>query len=129
MRRSRAEHALLYIDLHEPEKGNRGPRQARHAEPRRAYAYFARGIALADLGRYDDALRKFDAAISLDPDDSDSYHQRGLVRAKVGDHDGASGDFEQASQLSAHRFVERTKGLLIVVAPGSMNRKAGLGML
>ena len=88
-----------------------------------AYAYFARGIALADLGRHDDALRDFNAAISLDPDDSDFYHQRGLVRTKVGDHNGASEDFEQASQLNARRLADSTKGLLIVLVPSTRNQK------
>ena len=91
--------------------------------PDDAYAYFGRGIALADLGRHDDALREFDAAISLDPEDADFYRQRGLARAKVGDHDGASQDLGQAAELEARRLVEHTRGLIIVVAPGTLVRK------
>ena len=91
--------------------------------PDDAFAYQARGIALADLGRYDDALREFNAAISLDPDDPESYNQRGLVRTKLGDHQGAREDFEQAAQLGARGFIDGAGNLIIVVAPGSMSEK------
>ena len=46
-------------------------------------------IALYDLKRYDEALRKNDEAISLEPEEYRNYHERYLVCTALGDYDEA----------------------------------------
>jgi tetratricopeptide (TPR) repeat protein len=42
-----------------------------------------RGLALFSLGRYEEALSAFDAAIRLRPDDPDTLHMRGIVLSEL----------------------------------------------
>ncbi len=58
---------------------------ARIALPnRRAALHMARGVALADLGRHQEALSVFDRALDLNGSYSDAAHNRGGTLARVG---------------------------------------------
>ncbi len=71
----------------------------RLAEGGHATAYESRGIAYFDKGQYDRAIRDFDQAIALNPDDADYYYYRGNAYRKKGQHDRAIRDYGQAIAL------------------------------
>ncbi|MGH8745100.1 MAG: tetratricopeptide repeat protein [Burkholderiales bacterium] len=47
-------------------------------------ATYASAVALEDLGRLDDALRRYDAALHEVPEHEDALHNRGLLLARLG---------------------------------------------
>ena len=49
------------------------------AKPDYPEAHYNRGNVLAALGRYDDALASYDAAIALQPGAAEAHHNRGNV--------------------------------------------------
>ena len=55
----------------------------------------SRALGYFRLGRYEEALRDLDAALSDSPDQSESLYLRGLVRMAMGDEDGRR-DVEEA---------------------------------
>jgi len=59
----------------------------------------ARGIALYRLGRSDDALKQFEAALRLQPKAGWALYGRGLVRVKKGDETAGRWDLETATNL------------------------------
>ena len=61
-------------------------------------ATYASAVALEDLGRLDDALARYDAALSQVPAHEDALHNRGLLLARLGRLDEA--------ERSHRRYVE-----------------------
>jgi Flp pilus assembly protein TadD len=59
-----------------------------------------RGIALARLGRHEEALSDFRRAVELSPDDADAVHNRGITLGRLGDLDAAIADFDRALELA-----------------------------
>lgn len=47
-----------------------------------AYAYYNRGISLDRKNDYDEAIKNFTVAISLDPKKADFYHNRAFAYRK-----------------------------------------------
>jgi len=58
------------------------------------------GVAKADLGEIDEAIRYFTEAIAVNPDDPRAYFNRATLRVKIGDIQGARSDFMIAKKLS-----------------------------
>ena len=59
-----------------------------------------RGNAYHDKGEYDRAIRDYDEAIRLKPDDADAYKNRGVAYNNKGDRAAAARDLERALQLN-----------------------------
>jgi len=59
-----------------------------------------RGIAYADQGEYERAIRDHDEAIRLDPSYAHAYYNRGLAHLEEGDQDLAVQDYNQAVGLN-----------------------------
>ncbi len=62
-----------------------------------AYYYFGRGVSLAELGRYADAISDIDHAIMLDPNRPAYFYARGWVHLRAGDRQKAMADFKTAA--------------------------------
>ena len=76
----------------------------------RAEAFRRRGNARAAAGAHEEAIRDFDSAIKLRPDDAAVYAARGQVRLSRGDNQGAVADLAAAVRLdprSAEYLVAR----------------------
>ena len=63
-----------------------------------AEAYFNRGVAKAELGKYSEAITDFDTAIQLNPKNVRSYNDRGVAKAELGRYVEAITDFDTAIQ-------------------------------
>src|SRR5271154_4675061 len=64
-----------------------------------ASAYNNRGNALTSEGRYDLAIRDYDASIKLDPQFAKPFNNRGVAYQKRGDYDRAIDDFDAAINI------------------------------
>ena len=49
-----------------------------------AEVYFYKGLALADLGRHDDAITAYNKNIDLDSGNTDAYYHKGIFLAATG---------------------------------------------
>ena len=58
------------------------------------YANYLRGTCRLAVGKYEEALQDFDAAIAAGEEPEGSHFSRGLCRKELGDTDGAMEDFE-----------------------------------
>lgn len=67
--------------------------------PAWALPHVIRGIYLVEQGRYEDAIRSFDAALSRDDQLAEAYTQRGLARWRSGDQAGAITDMKRGAEL------------------------------
>jgi predicted Zn-dependent protease with MMP-like domain len=67
-------------------------------------AQVARGAALFDLCRLDDAIAAADAALEREPRHPDACWLRGRIRTVRGEYDEARRDFEKAAQADPDRF-------------------------
>jgi tetratricopeptide (TPR) repeat protein len=54
-----------------------------------AITYSNRGVAQYHKGDYDRAIRDFDAALALNPEDAETYYSRGLAYRHKGDYEQA----------------------------------------
>jgi tetratricopeptide (TPR) repeat protein len=57
------------------------------------------GTRYADEGNYVEALRYFNRAIEIDPDNATAYFNKGTVKVKLGDLTGSKNDFLKAFTL------------------------------
>lgn len=58
------------------------------------------GMSLMSLKRYDEAVKSFDKAVSLDPKDWTSISARGLCKFMLKDVDGAKKDFDSSLTIN-----------------------------
>jgi tetratricopeptide (TPR) repeat protein len=65
-----------------------------------AKEYIARGKRYYDNDDFDNAIRDFDNAIRLDPNDASAYYYRGEVYRLKGQYDAAIRDFSEATWLN-----------------------------
>jgi tetratricopeptide (TPR) repeat protein/predicted Ser/Thr protein kinase len=79
------------------------------------------GERLNALGRPKDALRSFDHAVDLKPDDSGALSQRARAKAMLGDKDGALGDARKTLALDPRNMIAQ----LIVGHADSLGKGAG----
>ena len=68
--------------------------------PNNPGAYNVRGAAYGRAGRYKEALKDFDKAISLDPRSYQSYANRALIHRYTGNQNQAIADYTQAISLN-----------------------------
>ncbi|RPI35513.1 MAG: tetratricopeptide repeat protein, partial [Nitrospiraceae bacterium] len=69
-------------------------------------AYHNRGIAYANVGKYDEAIEDYDRVISLRPKDPNIYFSRGVAYAKK-----AMVDFRRACDMGNQLACENLKQL------------------
>jgi len=77
-----------------------------------AHAYNNRGNAYSVKGDYDQAIKDYAEAISVNPNDVKAFYNRGLAYSRKGEHDSALSDFDAAIKLDAYytnAFVARAR--------------------
>lgn len=88
----RAREAVLRLD------------QACKLLPHDVDAIYARGVALYELSRFDEALRALTDVTVQKQDDAAAWHHLGLVKERLGDAKGADHAFAQAEKLAPSDF-------------------------
>lgn len=68
--------------------------------PEDAIAFKQRGLALAKLQRYEEAVTSYDRAIELNPNDASSWSQRGYVLRQLNRNNDAVASFDRAIELN-----------------------------
>ena len=84
--------------------------EAIRRDDRFAEAFINRGVAYAGLGKWRQAIKDYDSAISLEATSSDAFNNRGAAYASLGETQKALQDFEQAIRLNAdnaHAYYNR----------------------
>jgi predicted O-linked N-acetylglucosamine transferase (SPINDLY family) len=79
---------------------------------------YAAALCLEDLGRFDDALRRYESALDLDPAFEDALHNRGLLLARLERY--ADAEASQRSYIRNHPGAARAHSGLadILIARG-----------
>ncbi|NON61116.1 tetratricopeptide repeat protein, partial [Acidianus sp. RZ1] len=70
---------------------------------------YNKGIVLDDLGRYSDAIKEYDIAISLDPNDPASHYNKGIVLDDLGRYSDAIKEYDIAINLNPNKFSYYSK--------------------
>ncbi len=81
-------------------------------DPGHAAAWFARGVAWAELRELGRALADMDRAIALEPQNAHYYYGRGRTHLLAGDLERASKDFRRAAELGdedARSFLQASR--------------------
>ncbi len=65
-----------------------------------AIAFQQRGLALAKLQRYEEAVTSYDRAIELNPNDASSWRQRGYVLRQLNRYNDAVASYDRAIELN-----------------------------
>jgi len=73
--------------------------QAIKIDPNYAYAWNNKGIALSNLGKYDEAIECHDRAIKIDPNYADAWNNKGVSLRKIGQQKDADRCFTKAREL------------------------------
>jgi len=68
-------------------------------DPNYAYAWNSKGIALRNLGKYDEAIECYDRAIKIDPNYADAWNNKGVSLRKIGQQKDADRCFTKAREL------------------------------
>jgi tetratricopeptide (TPR) repeat protein len=58
--------------------------KATEIDPEYKEAWYNKGIALADQGKYDDAIKAYDKAIEINPKYAEAWHNKGIALEKRG---------------------------------------------
>ena len=80
-------------------------RSATSSGPGLARLLVGRGIALANLGDYTEAIAHFDKGLSIDPKYADAYNRRGKIWFRMKQYDKAVKDFSEAIRLNPQKVV------------------------
>jgi tetratricopeptide (TPR) repeat protein len=70
------------------------------------------GAGYFDLGRYDEAARRFRAALQRDPELAEAAYALGLSLALSGDARGAIAPLESATRLATGELLEQARWVL-----------------
>ena len=65
-----------------------------------AYAEFYIGLTSYKKGKYEEAVKHYDQAIRINPQNGTTYTNRGAARASLGQHNDAIADFDEAIRLN-----------------------------
>src|SRR6185369_9256020 len=91
--------ALLYVRGRSRESGLSAAEKALSLDPSLAEAHAAKGRALAELGRYEEALVAHEISLKLNPDSFDVRYYFGRTCHQIGRHEAAIEHLERAAQL------------------------------
>jgi tetratricopeptide (TPR) repeat protein len=64
-------------------------------------AWLVRGIALGNLGQYEEAVSSYDRAIDIKPDDFGAWYNRGIALGNLDKHEEAVLSFHRATDIKA----------------------------
>ena len=67
--------------------------------PQMAFAYYNKGVVLAEAGDNTSALSLFSTAISIKPDFGEAYYNRGFIYMQLGQRQKGSDDLSKAGEL------------------------------
>lgn len=84
--------------------------------------HYNRGIEWAAKGDHDRAIADYDAAIRLNPRNSDAYYNRGTAWGNKGDHDRAIADYDVAIKLNPKDPTVYSGRAFELVAKGDLTR-------
>ena len=62
-------------------------------------AHRNRGFAYSGLGKHQQAIKDYNKAIELDPQDAGTYYNRGVAYSKLDNHQQAIADIKTAAKL------------------------------
>ena len=62
--------------------------------------YYNRGVAYANLGQYQPAIKDYNQAILLKPDYADAFYNRGTINSEIGQYQRALSDFNEVIRLN-----------------------------
>jgi tetratricopeptide (TPR) repeat protein len=79
-------------------------------------AYNNRGLAYADLGQYKQAIKDYDRAIELNPEDAKAYNNRGIAYWMLNMIHAGCSDLKTACKLGGCKGLEfvREKGFCLM---------------
>ncbi|HSY85189.1 MAG TPA: tetratricopeptide repeat protein, partial [Verrucomicrobiae bacterium] len=91
--------ALLYVRGRSKDSGLSAAEKALSLDSTLAEAHAAKGRALAELGRYEEALAAHEASLRLNPDSFDVRYYFGRTCHQIGRYEAAIEHLERAAQL------------------------------
>ncbi|MGB5595240.1 MAG: tetratricopeptide repeat protein, partial [Crocosphaera sp.] len=62
-------------------------------------AWYNRGIALDDLGRYEEAIASYDKALEIKPDKDEAWNNRGVALYNLGRYEDAIASYDKALEF------------------------------
>ena len=68
-------------------------------DPKNANAWYNKGNALRELGRYEEALRCYDKALEIDLKDASAWNNKGIALHNLGRHEEALRCFDKALEI------------------------------
>ena len=81
-------------------------------DPKNANAWYNKGNALRELGRYEEALRCFDKALEIDPKHVLAWNNKGIALHNLGRYEEALRCFDKALEIDPkHERAKNNKKL------------------
>ena len=74
------------------------------SNPKKSAAYYNRGLAKDNWGKFQDAISDYDEAIKLNPKSSSAYNNRGLAKDNCGKFQDAISDFDEVIRLNPKSY-------------------------
>jgi adenylate cyclase len=97
--------AYLFIRGRSEESGLSAAEKALSLDPSLAVAHAAKGRALAELGRFDEALAAHEESLMLDPDSAEVQAHLGRTCMLLCRHEAAIAHYERAAQLDEANYA------------------------
>ena len=64
-------------------------------DPKHGDAWNSKGVALDNLGKYENAIKSYKEAIRIEPDYADAWYNTSRLKIKIGDIDNAISNLEK----------------------------------
>ncbi|TRZ90245.1 MAG: tetratricopeptide repeat protein [Methanosarcinales archaeon] len=79
-----------------------------------AQEWYNKGITLGKLGKYDEAIKCYDKAIEIDPEDLDTWNNKGVALFNLGKYDEAIECYDKSIEINPeHVLAWILKGLVL----------------